>query len=75
MPIALNISTRALAYYDQLMRRDAVGKAAAGIAQHISIDKLTFDDGEDQKAWCELVNAGLAVESTVPYGRNSRYRP
>ena len=72
MPIASNVSTHALALYDHLLRRDIEGKPAFGIASHIPPGRLTWDDLNNQRAWRELADLGLTIESP-DYGRYGAY--
>lgn len=71
MPLALAVSIHALALYDHLCRRDVEGKPAFGISQ-VQAHRLDVNDLDNQRAWRELVDAGLAVEAP-DYGRYSKY--
>jgi hypothetical protein len=72
MPLALDVSIYALALYEYLLRREAEGKPAFGIRQDIEPRFICGLDRESQRAWEELLDAGLVVEAS-DYGRYSRY--
>ena len=72
MPLALDTSIITLAIYGHLLENDALGKPTYGLKLSIATKDLWGSDLVHQRAWRELVEAGIAIE-TPDFGRYSKY--